>query len=991
MINNFNIIKTKNYSIYIDKNQPYYFVPNKIGDRILNKYIETNDIYECAKLLNFSPAINLLIIQEFLEKVESKVKENNYSGRFDLIDFTFPKEVWIHLTNRCNLNCSHCIFSDHLNDGKEIAFIDLKSVVEYLLNWGTNIFIFTGGEPLIYEGIEKIVSIIHKKSNDTKVAFLTNGINIKNLYKKFKDSCDLERLHFQLSCEGIFEKYEKIRGIKFDKFIETISILEKNNFYFTLGIDLIENNLEEIDFFLKSKIKNFHFFFHIPHGNGKNFNVDIKILTQKMIDFYLKAEKYNANVDNFYALKTQCFTYKGVKHDLTSAGIESFAIAPDLKIYPTAATIFQSQLECGNLKKQDLKDIWYNSQTLDFLRKSSVIKAANLKNDPFKFFHGGGDLDLSFFYTGKIFFYDPFIKLYNDIFCYLITEQAKEFDFNNKTPEILFEMGDKIEDCGKKGEVFLTHSNCLLTFATKNGLEAVQSFYRKSAKNENIEILNPFIENLKNENIPEENLKKSYGCGSPVNFAQIKKGDYVLDLGCGSGVETYIAADLTDENGLVLGIDMLEEMLELAKKGKRQNNFYLKSYIEKLPIKSNSFDVIISNCVINLSNNKKQIFKEIFRILKKNGRLCISDVIVEKNLPIKFLQDDKLRGECLSGALTEEKLLEILKQTGFKNIKIISRVPYREEHGIKFFSLTFLAEKKIKNERIKAYYPGPFNFIIGDNFSILKKGEIIQIENSQLFENEIFIFDDNDFVTNVEMESCCIIPQKKFETECLICGTEIEYFNKEKLLKCSICGNYYKTFAACKNGHFVCDICHSKDPLIIIEKFLLNSQETDLIKLFIEAKKIGNFPMHGPEYHALIPGIILTSYRNIGGNISNLEIKSAINRGKNIPGGSCGFSGVCGVVTGIGIALATIIKSTPLKAEERTLIQNFCADVLKEISKIKAARCCQRESIIGLKFFSNHSKKLIGISIPAIFNYICNQYKKNNSCIGEECPLFPIS
>ena len=987
-------IKVNDITIYVEQNTPFYFVPNQKGDILLQSYLETKDIFHSIKQLNLPISKAAISSEQFLKYIESKFNNNEYSGRFGKIDYSYPKEVWIHLTNRCNLNCTHCLFSNYLNNSYELDYNFLINKIKKLNNLGTNIFIFTGGEPLIYKNLPDLIKFIHKNNEFNKVAILTNGLLIENFYKKIKGKVDFERIHFQISCEGVGENYKKVRGKEFSKFLKSIKFLIKNKLNFAVAIDIFNNNfnIEDFEFLANNGVKNFHFFYHIPEGNGKNYKVDVNDIFKNLKEFYLISKKRNLTIDNFYALETQIFTFPKIKHDLSSAGIESIAIGPDYKVYPTAATVFQDKLICGDLKKNEFIKIWEKSELLNKIRKFSVINFKNFIDDPFKFFHGGGDLDLSYFCSGKIFGYDPFIHVYNEIFKMLICEEVKSLKIIEKDyPEIIFEQGDKIKDCGKKGEIFLTHSNCLLSFSTKSGLEPVQSFYKKSAVQENKDILNPFINNLKNEDIPEENLKKSYGCGSPVNFADIKEGTFLLDLGSGSGVETLIASELVGDDGLVVGIDMLDEMLELSNKARyiknRGNLYYLKSYIENIPFKSNSFDIVISNCVINLSNEKRKVFSEIFRVLKAGGKFIISDVVSEKDLPISFLQDDKLKGECLSGSLTEKRLFNMLKSLGFKNINVISRVLYKIERGFRFFSLTFSGIKPSENENF-IYYPGEFSTIITDDFDVIHKGEIKKIKDPA---NDRFYILDNTkaIVTNFNMEVSCDVDIQTFhETGCLICGKPLIYHSIPVTKKCKICGKEQLTNNYCEKGHFICDSCHQKNPLILMEKFLYNSTEQDLIKLFVEIRNKAKFPMHGPEYHALIPGIILVCFRNCGGKVTDFEIKMAIDRGKKIPGGSCGFMGICGVATGVGIAISVITKATPLRENERSIVLSHISELSKKFAKYNGARCCQRESLTGLKYFSKISEKLTGIYVPAEMNYKCEQYLLNKNCIKNRCPFY---
>lgn len=164
------------------------------------------------------------------------------------------------------------------------------------------------------------------------------------------------------------------------------------------------------------------------------------------------------------------------------------------------------------------------------------------------------------------------------------------------------------------------------------------------------------------------------GCGIPTEFANIKTGDVVIDLGCGAGNDAFVAIRLVGEQGKVIGIDMTEEMLEKAKLNLKklgyENVEFKLGEIESLPIDENIADVVISNCVINLVPDKEKAFSEIYRVLKPNGHFCISDIVIKGELPHELKTSAEMFAGCVSGALQQEEYLKIIRQVGFKNIEI---------------------------------------------------------------------------------------------------------------------------------------------------------------------------------------------------------------------------------------------------------------------------------------------------------------------------------
>ena len=165
------------------------------------------------------------------------------------------------------------------------------------------------------------------------------------------------------------------------------------------------------------------------------------------------------------------------------------------------------------------------------------------------------------------------------------------------------------------------------------------------------------------------------GCGNPTGMGKIKEGDVVLDLGSGAGFDCFLAAKRVGEAGRVIGIDITEEMIAKAKvnadKYGYKNVEFRLGDIEKLPVDDNSVDVVISNCVINLVPDKSKVFKEVYRVLKKGGRVYISDIVLLKNLSEEQRNDNKLIAGCVGGAVLKNDYPKIIKDAGFE-VKVLS-------------------------------------------------------------------------------------------------------------------------------------------------------------------------------------------------------------------------------------------------------------------------------------------------------------------------------
>ena len=185
------------------------------------------------------------------------------------------------------------------------------------------------------------------------------------------------------------------------------------------------------------------------------------------------------------------------------------------------------------------------------------------------------------------------------------------------------------------------------------------------------------------ESIPE-GANLGLGCGNPFAIASLQKGEIVLDLGSGAGGDCFLAAQKVGESGKVVGIDMTPEMVakakENAKKSYCKNVEFILGEIEKLPFENNSFDVIISNCVINLSVNKESVFKEAFRVLKPGGRMLVSDIVLLCEFPKEIKESSEAYVGCISGAILKSEYLNFINNAGFEFVKVLSESSHNIAH-----------------------------------------------------------------------------------------------------------------------------------------------------------------------------------------------------------------------------------------------------------------------------------------------------------------------
>lgn len=176
------------------------------------------------------------------------------------------------------------------------------------------------------------------------------------------------------------------------------------------------------------------------------------------------------------------------------------------------------------------------------------------------------------------------------------------------------------------------------------------------------------------DGLPAEAINASLGCANPLVFAGLKEGETVLDLGSGGGIDVLAASRYVGQRGKVYGLDMTEEMLELANRNKElmgaANVEFLKGFIEEIPLPDEAVDVVMSNCVINLSENKEKVFREVFRVLKPGGRLAIADILALKEVPESIRKMTEMWVGCIAGALHINTCQKILSRVGFQKIEV---------------------------------------------------------------------------------------------------------------------------------------------------------------------------------------------------------------------------------------------------------------------------------------------------------------------------------
>lgn len=229
----------------------------------------------------------------------------------------------------------------------------------------------------------------------------------------------------------------------------------------------------------------------------------------------------------------------------------------------------------------------------------------------------------------------------------------------------------------------------------------------------------------------------------------------------------------------------------------------------------------------------------------------------------------------------------------------------------------------------------------------------------------------------------------KHTYNCMICGEDLEYFQDYKEVKCSYCNENFSSNVTCKDGHYVCDSCHSMSGFEIIEHYCKNTDKINPIKMAMDIMKSSDINMHGPEHHYLVPAVLLTSYYNIKedkkSKIKKLKVAKA--RAKDVPGGMCGFHGNCGAGVGTGIYISIITEATPLTQESWGLANMMTGTSLISIAKMGGPRCCKRNTYTAIYQAAKFTEEHLGVKMYDYEDSIpkCTFKSKNKECIGDRC------
>ena len=230
---------------------------------------------------------------------------------------------------------------------------------------------------------------------------------------------------------------------------------------------------------------------------------------------------------------------------------------------------------------------------------------------------------------------------------------------------------------------------------------------------------------------------------------------------------------------------------------------------------------------------------------------------------------------------------------------------------------------------------------------------------------------------------------ERHETGCLLCGAPLVYEREAVPRRCALCGEKFLSNCACAQGHYVCDRCHTAGLDRGFLPRLIQNLERDPLALLEDLFLRPEVHLHGPEHHSLVPCVLLTAYRNCGGEIDlPAALARALERGKQVPGGTCGYWGACGAAIGAGIYMSVLTDSDPLAEKVWDIPLRLTARCLEAIAALGGPRCCKRTSRIAVQEAARFTAEQLGVVMP-LGRAVCGQHRKNKECIRKRCPFYP--
>jgi radical SAM protein with 4Fe4S-binding SPASM domain len=766
--------------VLVDPDAPNWIATDARGARILSGLDGRTTLEEATARYARESGVELAKAWLHVNRLVREAQRHRFASPEPVVAAPYPgrarylsarlRELWIHTNNSCNLACEHCLVGSGPDGDRGMETERLLALIDEAAGLGVERFYFTGGEPFYRRDIFDLVERA-TKAHGRELRILTNGILFQGaVLERLRDQ-DRQRLHLQVSLDGASAATnDPVRGAgTFPKILAGIRSLVTAGFAPTVSTVITKDNVGEMAEMVRL-VKElgataWHLIWIHKKGRWAEANgsfVPAAVLYEQLRKAQDEAARLGVLIDNVESYRQRVNGAPGTRIDLSNAAVESLCVYSDGRVYPSAATVQYDALELGRWTGGNLARLLEDSEVARRLRGLTVAEKPVCNVCKFRFLCGGGDVEHSYSYSigrtsangqGSFDYLDPYCDLYQGLIADRIFELAAEgrrahrTDTGFNAPVIYHAMGEGNLQCAPGGDleayapVRTSHSNCVLSMDLEKPRALVQAFYGEAAQTPQAGLCCPVSYDREDiAHIPKDVIDRFYGCGGPMSVAGVKPGETVVDLGSGAGIDVFIAAKKVGASGRAIGVDMTDPMLGVAgdNKGKVAQALgydaveFRKGYLEQVPVEDRSADLVTSNCVINLSPDKKKVFAEMWRILKDHGRIVVSDIVADRALPPQLKVNVHLWGECISGALSEDEFLAELEKAGFYGVALLKKQFWKEVEGFNFYSVTVRGHKFHKTagcvfQGHRAVYLGPYTSVMDEEGHLFPRGQAIEV------------------------------------------------------------------------------------------------------------------------------------------------------------------------------------------------------------------------------------------------------------------------
>jgi len=713
-------------------------------------------------------------------------------------------EFWIHTNNSCNLACRHCLVSSGPGGLPGLSDDLLRRAVDEAVVLGAHRLYLTGGEPFLRRDLPDLIRRITGELGIDLVV-LTNATLFEGRIARDLTTFSRDRLKFQVSLDGaVRDTNDAIRGAgSFDRTLLGLGRLADLGYEVSLTTVVTGENLEQITDLTRLArdrgARSQHLMWTHRRGRAESgdngFFPDIAAIARRAIAACDAAAACGIVLDNLESLRLRLDGQPGLKYDLGNAGWDSVCLYADGTLYPSAALAGETSLAIGRFPDAAIADLLTTSPIIRAFRAASVRRRPAAAEDPLRFLTGGGDIEHAFAFApaglplaDRLAAPDPYYPVQQALAQRVWDELvgSAQIRVNRKSgydaPRVVRAMGENAIACGTadgalaERPVLTTHSNCVLSFDVDKPRALVREFYGRAAEKPQADLCCPTrFDDADIAHIPKEVIDRFYGCGSPVAAADVKPDEVFVDLGCGAGIDVFIAARRVGAGGRAIGIDMTGRMLDVARAQtpvvSRNLGFeateFREGFLESPPVDPGSADIVTSNCVINLSPDKDRVFASIWSMLKDGGRTVISDIVSDREVPPSLRTNPELWGECTVGALTEEGFLAALEKAGFFGVEVLKKTYWKSIEGYPFYSLTARGWKFEKRAGCRftgqrAVYLGPMKAVIDEEGHTFPRGVPIAICTDTAFKlrtppyaGSFAVLEPGEETRDIQSASCC--------------------------------------------------------------------------------------------------------------------------------------------------------------------------------------------------------------------------------------------